>query len=75
MPNQYTWQVTSQLTDQQTINGAGNVITGVRVYFITGQGNEGVVFVPDTIYNTKSAREMIAANARTLDDVGNLAQS
>jgi hypothetical protein len=66
------WQVTSQSTGQVTVNQAGNVVEGVIVYFITGQGNEGSVFIPNTAYSAANVRARVDQAAATLDEVGNL---
>lgn len=70
------WRVTQQITDQ-IINTAGGLTqTGVQVYFVTGNGNEGSVFVPNQIYaKTETVRRLVAAAATQLDDVGRLAEN
>lgn len=67
------WQVTSQVTDQLITTLAGQVVTGTYVYFITGEGQEGSVFVPDQHYNAATVRKMIQARADVLDEVYKLA--
>lgn len=69
------WQVTGQATDQVINTQSGQTIVGVQVFFITGEGWEGSVFVPQTIYSNKEkVREMIRHAARQLDEVGGLAE-
>lgn len=69
------WQVTGQATDQVINTQSGQTIVGVQVFFITGEGWEGSVFVPQTIYpNKEKVREMIRHAARQLDEVGSLAE-
>lgn len=69
------WQVTGQATDQVINTQSGQTIVGVQVFFITGEGWEGSVFVPQTIYpNKEKVREMIRHAARQLDEVGGLAE-
>lgn len=66
------WRVVSQATDQ-IVNTPGNqTVTGVQVYFVTGAGNEGSVFVPNQQYNAKTVHEMVNASAHTIDGVGQL---
>lgn len=66
------WRVTSQLYDQVSINAAGLAITGVQIFFITGDGNEGSVFVAQNHYNEKVVKPAINAAAGLLDTIGAL---
>ncbi len=68
------WQVTGQVTDQVRVTDAGQTQVGTYVYFTTGEGHSGSVFVPDQHYNAKTVHSMIAAKALMLDEVGKLAQ-
>lgn len=64
-----TWVVTgqSQATDIPT---QGAPVNGVRIQYRTGNGQEGSVFVPQTIYpNTSQVRDIIAAAAAQMDTV------
>lgn len=67
-----SWRVTSQAADQATITDAGQVITGVRVYFLTAAGNRGSVLVPDDLYNPDTVTGMVAALAAQMDAVSQL---
>lgn len=69
------WTVVSQVTDQIINTNAGQSVVGTYVYFITGDGNEGTVFVPDVHYNAKTVATMIEAKADVLDEVGRLARA
>jgi ssDNA-binding replication factor A large subunit len=69
------WQITSQSTNQIENDNAGRTIVGTRVYFITGDGNEGSVFVPDVHYTTRRVREMVRAEATLIDEVGALTEN
>jgi hypothetical protein len=71
----YTWQITSQQTGQTVLDAAGNVIQGSYVYYTTGQGNQGVIFIPDNLRTTKYVAAQVAAQAKLLDDIGNLTGS
>lgn len=69
-----SWQVTRQRPDQIQTDQAGNTITGVVVYFTTGEGRESSVFVADTLYgNVDAVRNAVAAKADLVDQIGNLA--
>lgn len=73
MAEKYSWEITAQATNQVTVNQASNVVEGVIVYFRTGEGNEGSVFVPNAVYNVTRVKAMVSEAARKLDDVGRLA--
>lgn len=64
-----SWAVTGQVTDQVRVTDAGQTIEGVQVYFTTGEGQTGSVFVPDTQYTEAKVRQMIEARANRLDAV------
>lgn len=64
------YQVTRQAPDQYDPNNLSNPVTGVIVYFVTGDGNEGSVFVPHTRYTPKNVAQMVAAQAKIADEVG-----
>lgn len=67
------WKITDQVTDQVKNTRAGATITGVDVYFITGDGNEGSVFVMDQHYTPANVRKAVQAKANLIDEVGQLA--
>lgn len=62
------WQVTSQVETSQ-VNGAGQVVNGVQVGFVTGHGVHGSVFVPLDTYRPDVVRAQVAARAADLDAV------
>lgn len=66
------WTVTGQVSDQVVLTPAGQAVTGVYVYFTTGEGQSGSVFVEDAHYNAKTVHAMIAAKATLLDEVYHL---
>ena len=72
MADHTTWQVTAQASNQTTINAASNVIEGVIVYFITGDGFEGSVFIPNTQFTEARVKAAIDEAAVKLDRVGRL---
>jgi hypothetical protein len=65
------WRVTSQLTDQVIVTAAGQAITGVQIFFITGDGNEGSIFVANNHYSPKVVKPLIQAQAALIDTIGN----
>jgi hypothetical protein len=67
------WRITDQVTDQVQNTRAGATVTGVMVYFITGEGNEGSVFIVNQHYNAKNVRRAVQAQADLLDEIGGLA--
>lgn len=69
------WQVTAQTPNQIQVTSAGQVVNGTEVYFSTGDGNTGSVFVPDDHYNEKTVRDMVQARADIIDAVGGLANT
>lgn len=68
------WRITTQVTDQLETTLAGAVLAGVRVYYITGAGNESSVFIANQHYNVANVRKAVAASAALLDEVGQLAE-
>lgn len=66
------WTVTAQLTDQVIVTAAGQAVTGVQIFFITGDGNEGSVFIAQNHYNPKVVKPAIHAQAALIDTIGKL---
>jgi hypothetical protein len=67
------WRVTSQVPDQFINTDAGKTETGTFIYFITGDGNSGVVFVANRhIGNIKTVKNILHAQAQLVDDIGAL---
>lgn len=74
MPNPQdtvTWQVTGQ-NEQTQIDPGGNPVKGVTVFYTTGQGHTGSVFVPYAQYNQANVRNLIQAAATQMDSIGAL---
>jgi hypothetical protein len=68
-----TWQVTSQQVDQTVNNAAGNTEVGSYIYYATGRGNSGVVFIPNNLLpNRTHVKQVIHASAKLLDEIGML---
>lgn len=66
------WIVTGQATGQVVNTQAGQSVVGTEVYFVTGDGNEGSVFVPDNKYTARNVKQAIHERAALLDEVGRL---
>lgn len=66
------WRITDQVTDQVQNTRAGATVTGVMVYFTTGEGNEGSVFIANQHYNAKHVRSAVQAQANLIDEIGGL---
>lgn len=67
------WIVTAQLTDQVIVTAAGQAVTGVQIFFVTGKGNEGSVFIANNHYIPKVVKPAIHAQAALIDTIGELA--
>ena len=70
-PPATTWTVTSQ-TEQTQISAGGQPVRGVVVYFQTGQGHSGSVFIPYAQYNADYVRQQVASAAQQMDAIGSL---
>lgn len=66
------WSVTGQ-NEASEVNGAGQLLKGVRIYFRTGGGVDSSVFVPESQYNAAAVRAAIAARAAVVDEIASLA--
>ena len=66
------WSIVGQTTDQVINTDAGQTITGTYIYFRTGNGNRGSVFVADDHYNTKNVHAAVSAKAEQVDEVAAL---
>jgi hypothetical protein len=71
----YTYTVTSQQPDQYDFSTPGNPVLGTIVYFQTGAGNTGSVFVPAVHYTVANVKTAVAAKAKLLDEVGGITGS
>lgn len=74
MPNPQdlvTWTVTGQ-NEQTQIQPGGQPVKGVTVFFTTGAGHTGSVFVPYSTYNQATVRNLINAAATQMDAIGAL---
>lgn len=67
-----TWSVTAQQQTTKT-SAAGGFQQGYNVFYMTGLGHQGVVFIPENIYpNTGEVKARVAAAATQTDAVGSL---
>lgn len=66
-----SWSVTGQMETTQ-LDSTGQATAGVRVFFRTGLGNTGSVFVPRSSYSPDNVRGMIADAAAAADAIGQL---
>jgi hypothetical protein len=70
-----SWVVTGQSTDQLKEDSAGRVIVGTYIYFTTGEGNDGSVFLPDAHRSRENAHKMLMVAAKRLDEIGGLSHN
>lgn len=66
-----TWTVTGQ-TEQTQINPAGSPVRGVQVFYTTGAGHQGSVFVPYVQYTQENVRNLVQDAAARMDVIGAL---
>lgn len=67
-----TWTVTGQ-TENTVVTVGGQPVRGVQVFYQTGQGHQGSVFIPYTQYQDLGyVRAQISAAAGQMDAVGQL---
>lgn len=68
----FTWAIVRQVVNQTTNDLVGDTVVGTYVYYRTGYGNSGVIFVPDNLYSVEYVRNAVRADAKRLDEVGRL---
>lgn len=71
-PSGSGWMVTGQDPDQLIVTDAGKPVSGTRVYFSTGEGNTGSVFIDDGHYHPKTVHAAVGARAALVDEIGAL---
>jgi len=69
-----SWSVIGQ-QEQVEFDQQGKMQNGVKISFQTGQGHSGTVFVPQAQYNPERVKELVAAKAQLMDQVGALSSS
>jgi hypothetical protein len=67
-----TYTVTRQTPDTYDFTVPGDPVLGTTVYFRTGGGNDGSVFIPANLYNGTHVRAAVAAKARLIDDISGI---
>ena len=65
------WTITAQIEGTRVVP-PGRVETGTTVYFTTGNGDQGSVFVPLAQYNVETVKAAVAARAGQLDAIANM---
>jgi hypothetical protein len=73
--DQTSYVVTGQ-TERDQVQSSGPPVKGVTIYYQTGKGNSGSVWVPYSTYNQGPAAvaPVIAAAAARMDQIGSLSQ-
>lgn len=66
-----SWTVTSQ-GESTEIQSNGQAVRGYRVYFTTGTGQSGSVWIPESSYTPERAKLLVGAAAANADAIGNL---
>lgn len=66
-----TWSITAQQYATQP-GPAGQFVKGYLVSYVTGSGQQGQVFVPQTAYNPANVKELVSADAATMEAVAGL---
>lgn len=74
MADRLSWQVERVVTDQTVNTPSGDTLVVNYVYYVTGDGNHGVVYIPTDKWDTKRVAETIRPAARLLDEVASLAE-
>lgn len=64
------WNVTGQQEATRVLNGTA--VTGYDVFFTTGQGHSGSVFLPTPMYTVDNVRAAVTTRAQLLDTIGAL---
>jgi hypothetical protein len=65
------WAVTAQQESTELASN-GQFVKGMSVFFQTGSGVAGSVFVPDMLYTPDYVRDAINAKAQQLDIIAGL---
>lgn len=70
-----SYTVTGQ-TERDQVQSAGPPVRGVTIFYTTGKGNSGSVWVPYATYNQgpSAVAPLIAAAAGRMDQIGSLSQ-
>lgn len=68
------WKITGQVPDQYSPVAAGQPVIGTIISFVTSDGNQGSLFVPDDQYTTAKVRALVEAKANLVDNVAKQAE-
>lgn len=68
-----SWRVTGDRPDQVWFV-AGTDVTGHLITFVTAEGNQGTVQVPDNDYTPARVKQIIQAKANVVDQVNALSE-
>ncbi len=71
----HSWKVTNVITDQTVNTGANDTQVGNTVYFVTGDGNEGSVFIPANRWTHQNVKDAIRPEAIKLDEIAKLSEN
>lgn len=70
-----SWEVESVKTDQTINTPSNDTVVGAYVYFVTGEGNHGAVFLSNDKFNSANVTAAIHREAKKLDDISNLSHN
>lgn len=65
------WSIVGQ-TPKTGQNSQGIYVPGIQISFVTGSGQPGNVWVPDTDYNLDTVRALVMAKVATIDAIQGL---
>jgi len=70
----HSWRISNIISDQTVNTGSNDTQVGSTVHFITGDGWEGSVFIPDNKWNHEHIKTAVRQRAKQLDEVGKLSE-
>lgn len=74
MAPRHSWRVESVKTDQTVNTPSNDTVVGVYVYYVTGEGNHGAVFLANDKFNHANVTAAIREDAKKLDEIGALSE-
>lgn len=74
MADRLSWAVERVVPDQTTNTPAGDTVVGSYVYYVTGDGNHGVVFISNDKFNKDHVTTAVRRDARRLDEIAALTE-
>lgn len=75
MAGRLSWTITATVTDQTINTDASQTVVGAYVYFRTGKGNTGNVFIPNNQFTIENVKVQVRATAKLLDDINDLSEN